>query len=109
MLMSTAYSSGGRSQHGSAAGTTEETRPHCPGRFERDLTNSAPASQRRLAVEHGQQGIVIVHEKTLVAPASPIPGLPILAHAIVATPLKRPLRKGLQHREKHLIRLFNPP
>src|ERR1039458_5112554 len=72
------------------------------------LVRLASASQGCLAVQHCQQGIVIVHEKPFIAPAGPIPGLPILAHAIAAMPLKGPLREGLEHREKHLIRLFNP-
>ena len=77
--------------------------------IEPESTNSASASQGCLAVQHCQQRIVIVHEIPFVAPASSIPGLPILAHAISATPLIRPLGEGPEHREKHLIRLFNPP
>src|ERR1017187_10936008 len=76
--------------------------------LEKALAKLASASQGCLAVQHRQQGIVIVHEKPFVAPAGPIPGLPILAHAIAAMPLKGSLGKGLEHREKHLIRLFNP-
>src|ERR1019366_649848 len=72
------------------------------------LVKLASASQGCVAVQHYQQGIVIVHEKPFIAPTGPIPGLPILAHAIAAMALKGSLRKGLEHREKHLIRLFNP-
>src|ERR1017187_5448449 len=67
------------------------------------LVRLARASQGCLAIQHCEQGIVIVHEKPLVAPAGPIPGLPILAHVIAAPPLKCRLRKRPPQRGKKII------
>src|SRR5208282_1503368 len=63
----------------------------------------------RLTIQHGQQGVIIVREKTFVAPASAVPGFPIPAHFIITTALKISVGESVEHREKYFVRFVNSP
>ena len=57
------------------------------------------APEGRLSIQHRQQSVIIVNQKTFVAPRSAVPSLPIATESVGGAALEGAFGKSVKHRK----------